>query len=260
MEKENLIAIFKEFLESTNEKKSGKVRSYFTAIKMVFKFLNIKNTVNYNEIQRIKQFQTKIKNKDSKEYKDFYNHCVSKSYLEGGFVSAGLKSFFDFYDGRDSNSRDNGMQGPVVLDKLPEMQNYDDDELEIDDERKYRHYTEGGRTSTTISGTNRSSAARRACLEKHGYACNICGFDFNEFYGEIGKNVIEVHHLEPLVGREKSSATDPEKDLMPVCSNCHSMLHEKQPAYTPYEIRENLKFKWTRSGRSKRFGAREIPK
>ncbi len=55
------------------------------------------------------------------------------------------------------------------------------------------------------------------------YACSICGFDFEKVYGEIGQNFIEAHHKVPL------ASTGPTKtrieDLIPVCSNCHRMLH-----------------------------------
>lgn len=56
-------------------------------------------------------------------------------------------------------------------------------------------------------------------------ACEICSFDFHEFYGEIGSGYIECHHKNPL---SENSATIKTKlsDLALVCSNCHSMLHQ----------------------------------
>ena len=104
MKKENLIASFEEYLFDNNVKGSGKASSYLRAIKMVFEFLNIKDMVDENEIQRIRQFQTKVQNSVSKEYNDFYNHFKSKSYLEKGFVRASLISFFEFYGDRDRNN------------------------------------------------------------------------------------------------------------------------------------------------------------
>lgn len=54
--------------------------------------------------------------------------------------------------------------------------------------------------------------------------CEVCGFDFYEAYGDLGKGFIEAHHRVPL------SKLDCEKiiklkDLALVCSNCHRMLH-----------------------------------
>lgn len=55
--------------------------------------------------------------------------------------------------------------------------------------------------------------------------------NFKEKYEELGKDYIEVHHIKPnlkLISEINSEyVVDPEKDLIPVCSNCHSMLHRK---------------------------------
>lgn len=90
-----------------------------------------------------------------------------------------------------------------------------------------------------------SQLAKQECIKIHGCVCNICGFDFEKAYGETGKGYIEVHHITPigqLSSAEGYEGTDPQKDLIPVCSNCHSMLHRKKIPYTPNEIRSMLKF------------------
>lgn len=54
--------------------------------------------------------------------------------------------------------------------------------------------------------------------------CEICKFDFNASYGEIGSGFIEAHHKTPvsqLAGAKKTKI----EDLALVCSNCHRMLH-----------------------------------
>lgn len=43
----------------------------------------------------------------------------------------------------------------------------------------------------------RNSEARRQCLAHYGIRCAVCGFDFEEVYGAIGKGFIHVHHLIP---------------------------------------------------------------
>ena len=70
------------------------------------------------------------------------------------------------------------------------------------------------------------SAARKRCLAKKGYKCYICGFDFEKTYGEYGKEFIEVHHINPVSMNKRE--TNPEKDLIPICSNCHSIVHRKR--------------------------------
>lgn len=56
--------------------------------------------------------------------------------------------------------------------------------------------------------------------------CSVCNFSFREVYGEIGADYIEAHHKYPihLLKHESSCGVD---DLVPVCSNCHRMLHRK---------------------------------
>jgi 5-methylcytosine-specific restriction enzyme A len=67
-------------------------------------------------------------------------------------------------------------------------------------------------------------------------ACEVCGFDFAQKYGERGQGYIECHHVEPLhVGGERARSV---KDLALLCSNCHRMIHTKPPWPTPAELRE----------------------
>lgn len=73
----------------------------------------------------------------------------------------------------------------------------------------------------------RSRLARERCLARWGYKCYICGMDFESVYGEIGKGFIEVHHKVPISQRGGEYEFVPERDLVPLCSNCHSMVHYK---------------------------------
>ena len=70
--------------------------------------------------------------------------------------------------------------------------------------------------------------------------CCVCGFDFLDTYGEIGKDFIEVHHLVPLSSYDEEVYVDPKKDLVCLCSNCHSMVHRKRNAVIPPEQLKHL--------------------
>ncbi len=60
----------------------------------------------------------------------------------------------------------------------------------------------------------------------HGYACQACGFRFKDFYGQLGENFIEAHHLTPLSELKGQIVhLDPSNDFAVLCSNCHSMIH-----------------------------------
>jgi len=49
-----------------------------------------------------------------------------------------------------------------------------------------------------VNAYERNPIARKECLINYGFKCSVCGFDFEEFYGEIGTEYIHVHHLKPL--------------------------------------------------------------
>ena len=51
--------------------------------------------------------------------------------------------------------------------------------------------------------------------------------DFEKVYGEVGKGFIHVHHITPISDkRGKMHLVNPEINLIPVCPNCHAMLHK----------------------------------
>ncbi len=97
-------------------------------------------------------------------------------------------------------------------------------------------YEEGNEQTVRHKKYERNPINRQMCLLAFGYKCQVCGFDFRKKYGEIGANFIEVHHKIPVSKMGAGYIVDPIKDLIPVCSNCHSMLHKKDPPYSPEEL------------------------
>jgi hypothetical protein len=89
----------------------------------------------------------------------------------------------------------------------------------------------------------RNPAARRQCIEHYGLSCIICGFNFNATYGNASKNYIEVHHLTPISAIGEEHNIDPIRDLRPVCSNCHSVIHLHYPPYSIQEVKDMLRAK-----------------
>lgn len=96
---------------------------------------------------------------------------------------------------------------------------------------------EGSVTTVRVNRYERNLEARRKCIEIHGCRCKICGFDFEKTYGEAGKGLIHVHHIKPLNEINKEYIVDPINDLIPVCPNCHMMLHSRKPTFTPSEVK-----------------------
>lgn len=63
-------------------------------------------------------------------------------------------------------------------------------------------------------------------------ACIACSFNFDDFYGTIGKDYIEIHHLSPVhemdLTGERFQLNRALKKVVLVCSNCHRMIHRKK--------------------------------
>jgi hypothetical protein len=101
-------------------------------------------------------------------------------------------------------------------------------------------YSEGSRFEVAASVVERNPQARDACLLHHGYRCSVCDMDFGERYGQLGKGFIHVHHLSPLAGVTAPRLVDPKLDLIPVCPNCHAMVHQTRPPLTIEELKSVL--------------------
>ncbi|WP_084323985.1 HNH endonuclease [Methanolobus tindarius] len=71
------------------------------------------------------------------------------------------------------------------------------------------------------------------------YRCEVCGMRYEDVYGEIGKDYIIAHHLEPIGNRDEAAKTTLD-DIALVCSNCHDMLHKTNPPMSIEELRTQL--------------------
>lgn len=91
-------------------------------------------------------------------------------------------------------------------------------------------YLEGTSKRISINTYERNPKARRKCIEHYGYECQICFFNFEEVYGTIGKDYIHVHHRIPLSEVKEGYEVDPVKHLIPLCPNCHAIIHRTKPA------------------------------
>lgn len=103
---------------------------------------------------------------------------------------------------------------------------------------------EGRRKSITSQVYERSKTLREKAIESYTHdgkiVCEVCGFDFYKSYGEIGRGFIEIHHQKPIFQYEETDfskvVTEALKQLIPLCSNCHRMIHRSKDA--PLTIQE----------------------
>lgn len=97
-------------------------------------------------------------------------------------------------------------------------------------------YYEGSRVVFTSNRFERNPKLRQDCIAKCGLRCCVCDVEFSERYGALGNGFIHIHHLKPLAFAGKMHKVKT-KDLVPVCANCHAMLHQRTPPHSPEELR-----------------------
>lgn len=95
----------------------------------------------------------------------------------------------------------------------------------------------------------RNRRLRQACIDYyralHGgrIVCECCGFDFREAY-DINDDYIEVHHRNPFSQTEGKHPVNAQTDLVPLCANCHRMIHHGQGGQGACMSLEELKEKY----------------
>lgn len=102
------------------------------------------------------------------------------------------------------------------------------DDIESEKAEEESYYTDGAVKQYYGKRYERNPENRKKAIEIHGSSCVACGFNFEEVYGERGKDFIEVHHVKPLSTIGEQVVIDPKADLVPVCSNCHRMIHRRK--------------------------------
>ncbi len=86
----------------------------------------------------------------------------------------------------------------------------------------------------------RSQKNRAQAIKIHGTTCAACSFNFDDFYGgDLAKSYIQIHHIHSIT--KANGPVDPSTDLIPLCSNCHSMVHSNRNCIMPVEeLRDRL--------------------
>lgn len=96
---------------------------------------------------------------------------------------------------------------------------------------------EGKTVETVNKSKKRSAMLRKIAIEhykdKEGHIkCCVCGFDFWECYGDLGRLFIQIHHEHPICEYDDEgtpqSLLEAIKNVKPVCANCHCMLHRSK--------------------------------
>jgi len=100
---------------------------------------------------------------------------------------------------------------------------------------------EGASTEQISKRYERRAVNREICIALKGRRCWCCDMDFGTVYGPDADGFIEVHHKVPVSGMGPGYLVHPVRDLFPVCSNCHSVIHLAQPPLDPDALRLRIR-------------------
>ena len=241
---------FKKLLSALQEnfEKAGKVgfNSYKTALRYFMNFINeqyggVENLINKFSSLSVNSYEqliiTYLEIHEKATIDELYKYISSikntgktgKRYLREVVTSR--------YQGSDIFEYDN----PFVW-----LKNNDKIDCTLPEELNENiKYTEGTSKTIIVNAYERNAKAKKACIEYYGndYKCQICGFKFADKYGAKFRHKIHVHHIKPISEIGKEYKIDPKKDLIPVCPNCHMILHSKgnNQTYSIEEVKEMVK-------------------
>lgn len=101
-------------------------------------------------------------------------------------------------------------------------------------------FPEGAVTRVVVNRYERDRRNRGLCIAVHGYSCKACGFDFERTYGYLGSGFIHVHHVVSITRLRPDYRINPVNDLVPLCPNCHAMVHKHDPPLSVSELKQLL--------------------
>jgi 5-methylcytosine-specific restriction protein A len=174
---------------------------------------------------------------------DYYLHRIYEEDGNNGLKNA-LLSLYQHIDYYEETSGASVKKGRETYEKFYSLvKDFTDSVIFPDDVSQDIKYSEGKTKKVTVNSYERNPIARQKCIEHYGLNCQICDFNFQETFGELGSDFIHVHHKVDIATIGKEYSIDPITDLIPVCPNCHAMLHKKKPALTFEELKNLMTIK-----------------
>jgi hypothetical protein len=174
----------------------------------------VRNLKSHDTLEKLKLctyedkywYLTEIGYKYLAEHEDFLKYL-----LEHGF----------HYDDIQNVLHDTAPETPNIVPPTP---------LYFDEDDTIR---EGVKRKVVTKVHTRSSRLREIAIQHFFHdkaiSCDVCSFNFEEFYGKYGKGYIQIHHKKPIVAYSENdieiSIKESLSNLVPLCSNCHSMVH-----------------------------------
>lgn len=190
-------------VELINENKNKPVVSY------IKEFLKFDNLVFASD-DELGAYKWKFKEKTKNNWEHFFNQYGMTEIKKEDFIFI----------------LDKGVESGLPM---KNQQYYAAEKEEITDELESVYVDKEGKKKLVYGYKyERNPKLRKQALKIHGYYCKVCNFNFESKYGEVGKEFIEIHHIRPLSEIGEETVINPKDDLIPLCSNCHRMIHRKR--------------------------------
>jgi 5-methylcytosine-specific restriction protein A len=171
-------------------------------------------------------------------------YFIENIYKENGKpeLSIALNSLLKHFEYWESYSGSKIKGGRIIYNKYLKLIGNGESEITYPGEKNTGvGFLEGKSKTIIVNAYERNTKARKVCVKFYGLNCQVCDYNFEKRFGKIGEDFIHVHHIKEISSIGKEYKIDPIKDLIPVCPNCHSMLHKKNPAYTISELKNIMK-------------------
>jgi 5-methylcytosine-specific restriction protein A len=204
-------------------------------------------------------FVTEEKTSDRTQYKDYFDgqslqfegqterrtdHMLIDSEIEGNEIIVFYRKRKDEYPkfgfrylgpfSYYSHKTDESTPGPTRFILYPNELLPNDDTVVTgvaETTQPYSPMVEGKERSRIQTYYERNQKLRTQAIKIHGTNCKVCGFDFGRKYGRFGEGYIEIHHITPHSSIKGEREVNPQNDLIPVCSNCHRMIHRPRDTW-----------------------------
>lgn len=190
---------------------------------------------NYSNLINGKVFTRTMNIPSTKYYLENILKTKGEKVLQKALQSLSLH--IDYYEGISGN---NVKKRKEILNEFLEKYGKSIDDYFGEDETEIK-LTEGSVKIVKMNIYERNSYARKKCIEYHGCKCAVCNFDFQQIYGDMGSGFIHVHHLLEISEIKKEYEVNYKTDLIPICPNCHAMMHKRKPAYTVEELKTKMR-------------------
>ena len=220
-----------EYLRSTKNFRNAdeaKVLKFVAAIEV--DLLNVIQTKQHVDLHVVYEFINKEELRDLINETNRGKSLAVQNELSGGLLRDAISFYIGYLDSKkhplaEQEKKKRKKTKPVELvPKEVKEASVQETKREVREPESYDKL-EGKKHEESVTRYERDRANRKACIAHYGYVCQVCGMNFEQAYGDLGKDFIEVHHLHPVAQGERQ--VNPVKDLIPLCSNCHSMIHRQ---------------------------------